>query len=57
MKLNKKLIWDRTKHYAGVIWRVDAVKSLALTWLIRVGVSSSIAGLALTVADALNGGV
>ena len=57
MKLNKKLIWDRTQHAAGVIWRVDAVQSLALTWLIRVGGPSGIAGVAILIGDALNGGV
>ncbi|WP_161600454.1 hypothetical protein [Sphingobium limneticum] len=57
MKVNKKAVFDGAKRYARVIWAVPAVKSLALTWLIRVGVPSGIAGVAILIGDALNGGV
>jgi hypothetical protein len=58
MKLpSKAKMWDRTKHYAGVMWAVPAVKSIALTWLIRFGVPSGIAGIIVAITDGLNGGV
>lgn len=57
MKLPIKPIWETTKKYAGIVWRVDAVKSLAITWLIRVGVPSGIVGIGVAIADAVNGGV
>lgn len=43
------------KAFAVAAWTVPAVKSKLLTWLIRIGVPSGIATVALAVADALNG--
>ena len=42
---------------AKKVWAVDAVKSVALTWLIRVGVGSTGAGLIVAIADAFAGGL
>ena len=44
-------------HWAGVIWRVDAVQSVVITRLIQAGMSSTIAGVVVAVANAVaNGG-
>ena len=41
-------------RYAKVIWDVPAVKSVALTWLIRVGVPSGAAAILIPILDAIS---
>lgn len=38
---------------AKTVWQVPAVKSVALTWLIRLGLSASGAAIVIPVVDAL----
>ncbi len=48
---NKRTVSQSVKHYALKIWEVPAVKSFALTWLIRLSVPG--APVLIAVIDAL----
>lgn len=48
---NKRTVLQSAKHYALKIWEVPAVKSIALTWLIRLSVPG--APILIAVVDAL----
>jgi hypothetical protein len=41
---------------AKKVWAVDAVKSVALTWLIRTGLGATGAGVLVAIVDAFAGG-
>lgn len=40
---------------ARKIWEIPAVQSVALTWLIRAGASSTVAGIVIAIVEALSG--
>ncbi|GAA3266477.1 hypothetical protein GCM10020258_35470 [Sphingomonas yabuuchiae] len=40
-------------RYAKIVWEVPAVKSVALTWLIRAGLSASGAAALTAIVDAV----
>lgn len=48
-KLKKGLA--KAGHYAKVIWEIPAIKSVALTWLVRLGVPGG--AILIAVVDAL----
>lgn len=47
----KRTVLQSVKHYALKVWEVPAVKSIALTWLIRLSVPG--APILIAVVDAL----
>lgn len=53
----RKTEWRRVGatvvRYAKIVWEVPAVKSVALTWLIRAGLSASTAAMLTAVVDAV----
>ncbi|WP_156361263.1 hypothetical protein [Sphingomonas sp. Leaf257] len=53
----RKRSWQRLGataiHYAKIVWEVPAVKSVALTWLIRAGLSASGAAALTAIVDAV----
>lgn len=53
----RKSAWRRVgvtaARYAKIVWEVPAVKSVALTWLVRVGLSTSGAAALTAIVDAV----
>lgn len=53
----RKSTWKRIGativRYAKIVWEVPAVRSVALTWLVRVGLSASTAAMLTAIVDAV----
>lgn len=53
MPIKLKVIAVGALRIAKTVWRVPAVQSVALTWLIRLGLSASGAAIVIPIVDAL----
>lgn len=51
----KKSTINTIKKWAKLIWDIPVVQSTLLTWLLRVGVPSGIAAVAMAIANTVSG--